>query len=119
MESLARTGERLQAIEQLPVLRLQPGQLTRAAEQGGDGLVKSLSRKVEEATSDLAREARNLAAYTRSARDRETQNRSLCYTGLGGLVAGMLLVGAVLVCLPDALAARVAAVLRAGMPALP
>ncbi|MEP3438247.1 MAG: DUF6118 family protein, partial [Hoeflea sp.] len=56
VESLARTRERLQAIEQLPVLRLQPAQLTRAAEQGGDGLVKSLARKVDEATSDLARE---------------------------------------------------------------
>lgn len=111
VESLARTRERLQAIEKLPVLRLQPAQLTRAAEQGGDGLVKSLARKVEEATSDLAREARNLAAYTKSARDRETQTRNLYFAGFGGLVAGMLLIGVVLFWLPDALASRVAAFL--------
>ncbi|QFT29554.1 hypothetical protein FIV00_03600 [Labrenzia sp. THAF82] len=109
MENLARNGERLQAIEKLPVLRLQPAQLTRAAEQGGDRLVKSLARKVDDATSDLAREARNLAAYTKSARDRETQTRNLYFAGLGGLVAGMLLVGVVLFCLPDTLAARASA----------
>ncbi len=109
VENLAQVGERLQAIEKLPMLRLQPNQITRAAELGGEGLAKSLAREVEEAKRDLAREARNLANYTKSARSRERQDRNLWLAGLGGLVAGIAAAIVLLFFLPIGLDSRVAA----------
>lgn len=91
-QHLDHVGESLQALEELPVLRLQPSQLTRAAEMGGDGLAKSLAREVEEAKRDLVREAHSLASYTKSARERKVQDRNLWYAGLGGLAGGVALI---------------------------
>lgn len=91
-QHLDHVGESLQALEELPVLRLQPNQLTRAAEMGGEGLVKSLAREVEEAKRDLVREAHILASYTKGARERKAQNRNLWFVGLGELAGGVALI---------------------------
>lgn len=91
-QHLDHVGESLQALEELPVLRLQPNQLTRAAEMGGEGLAKSLAREVEEAKRDLVREAHILADYAKSARERERQDKNLWLAGLGGLAAGVSLI---------------------------
>jgi hypothetical protein len=89
VDNLSVVGESLQAVEKLPVLRLNPNELTRAAERGGESLARSLAREVEEAKRDLVREAGILAEYTKSAREREIQARNLWIAGFGGLVMGI------------------------------
>lgn len=109
VDNLSIVGESLQAIEKLPVLRLNPNDITRAAEKGGESLAKSLAREVEEAKRDLVREAGILAQYTKSAREREVQVRNLWFTGVGGLVAGAAAITLLLLCLPVGLDSHVAA----------
>ncbi len=109
VKQLDLIGRNLQAIEQLPVLGLQPSHITKAAETGGEKLAKSFVREFEEVKRDLVREAHDLAGYTKSARDRKAQNINLWLVGLCGLVLGFLLTMVVPRFLPFDMDSRIAA----------
>ncbi len=92
VQHLAHVAERLEAVEQSPILRNGPEHYARALERSGEGLVKTAALELERRATDLEREAVNLAAYTKSAYDRRSQDLRMWLAGGVGLLAGALLV---------------------------
>src|SRR5690606_28094066 len=91
VQQLAHVGERLEAVEQSPVLRNGPEHYARALERGGESLVGSAAQHIGRQAADLERTANNLARHVASARERHIQDRWLWGAGAAGLVAGVLL----------------------------
>ena len=89
IQYLAQVDERLEAVEQSPILRNGPEHYARALERSGEGLVRTAALELEGKGRDLEREALNLAAYTKSAYDRESQDLRMWVAGGVGLVAGV------------------------------
>lgn len=89
---LAVVDERLEAVEQSPILRNGPEHYARALERTGESLVRTAAQQLEGKGRDLEREAQNLAAYTKSAYDRRSQDLRMWIAGGVGLVVGVLLV---------------------------
>lgn len=92
IQFLAIVDERLEAVEQSPILRNGPEHYARALERSGESLVKTAAQQLEGKGRDLEREALNLAAYTKSAYDRRSQDLRMWIVGGIGLLAGALLV---------------------------
>jgi len=92
IQFLAIVDERLEAVEQSPILRNGPEHYARALERSGESLVKTAAQQLEGKGRDLEREANNLAAYTKSAYDRRSQDLRMWFAGAIGLLAGALLV---------------------------
>ncbi|MGB3390057.1 MAG: DUF6118 family protein [Pseudaminobacter sp.] len=91
VQQLALVAERLEAVEQSPILRNGPEHYARALERSGEGLVRTAAQQLEGKSRDLEREASNLAAYTKSAYDRRSQDLRMWIAGGLGLLAGVLL----------------------------
>ena len=91
VQQLAHVGERLEAVEQSPVLRNGPEHYVRALERGGESLVGTAAQHIGRQATDLERTANNLARHVASARARHVQDRWLWGAGAAGLVAGVLL----------------------------
>src|SRR5690606_38904540 len=91
VQQLALVAERLEAVEQSPILRNGPEHYARALERSGEGLVRTAAQQLEGKGRDLEREASNLAAYTKSAYDRRSQDLRMWIAGGLGLLAGVLL----------------------------
>lgn len=91
VQQLAYVGERLEAVEQSPMLRYGPEHYARALERGGESLVGSAAQHIGRQAADLERTADNLARHVASARERHIQDRWLWGAGAAGLVAGVLL----------------------------
>jgi hypothetical protein len=68
------------------------GSSRRPLERSGEGLVRSAAQQLEGKSRDLERKANNLAAYTKSAYDRRSQDLRMWIAGGVGLLAGALLV---------------------------
>lgn len=92
IQFLAVVEERLAAVEQSPVLRNGPEHYARALERSGESLVRTAALELEGKGRDLEREANNLAAYTKSAYDRRSQDLRMWIAGGIGLLAGALLI---------------------------
>ncbi|MEZ5805838.1 MAG: DUF6118 family protein [Rhizobiaceae bacterium] len=92
IQFLAVVDERLAAVEQSPILRNGPEHYARALERSGESLVRTAAQQLEGKGRDLEREAINLAAYTKSAYDRRSQDLRMWIAGAIGLLAGALLV---------------------------
>ena len=91
IQFLAIVEERLAAVEQSPILRNGPEHYARALERSGEGLVRTAAQQLEGKGQDLEREAQNLAAYTKSAYDRKSQDLRMWISGGGGLFVGVTL----------------------------
>ena len=96
--------------EQSPILRNGPENYARALERSGESLVKTAAQQLEGKGRDLEREANNLAAYTKSAYDRRSQDLRMWIAGGIGLLAGALLVLLLPRILPFAADTHVAAI---------
>lgn len=92
IQFLAEVEERLEAVEQSPILRNGAEHYARAIERSGEGLVRTAVLELERRATDLEREAGNLAAYTESAYDRKSQDLRMWIAGGIGLFVGALLV---------------------------
>lgn len=110
IQFLAIVEERLAGVEQSPILRNGPEHYARALERSGEGLVRTVARQLEGKGRDLEREAINLAAYTKSAYDRRSQDLRMWIAGGIGLLAGVLLILLLPRILPFAADTHVAAV---------
>jgi len=110
IQFLAIVEERLAAVEQSPILRNGPEHYARALERSGEGLVRTAAQQLEGKGRDLEREALNLAAYTKSAYDRRSQDLRMWIAGGIGLFAGTLLVLLLPRILPFAADTHVAAI---------
>jgi Family of unknown function (DUF6118) len=91
-QMLARISERLQGIEQLPVLRQGAEHYARVIERSGESLVRVAAQQFEYESRDFQSTARNLAAHVASAREARQQNQWLIIVGLAGLLSGIVLV---------------------------
>lgn len=110
VQQLGLVAERLEAVEQSPVLRQGPEHYARALERSGESLVRTAVQQLEGKGRDLEREANNLAAYTKSAYDRRSQDLRMLIAGGIGLLAGGLLVLLLPRILPFAADTHVAAI---------
>ncbi|ADZ72832.1 DUF6118 family protein [Polymorphum gilvum] len=91
VQQLAQVGERLQGVEQSPILRNGPQHYAARLERSGEGLIRTAAQQLERQASDLERTANNLARHISGARERRHQNQLLWGAGAAGLVAGVLL----------------------------
>jgi len=110
IQFLAVVDERLAAVEQSPILRNGSEHYARALERSGESLVRTAAQQLEGKGRDLEREAINLAAYTKSAYDRRSQDLRMWIAGGIGLLAGALLVLLLPRILPFAADTHVAAI---------
>jgi len=110
IQFLAVVEERLAAVEQSPILRNGAEHYARSLERSGEGLVRTAALELEGKGRDLEREAINLAAYTKSAYDRRSQDLRMWIAGGVGLLAGALLVLLLPRILPFAANTHVAAI---------
>ena len=92
IQFLAVVEERLEAVEQSPILRNGAEHYARALERSGESLVRTAAQQLEGKGRDLEREANNLAAYTKSAYDRKSQDLRMWIAGLAGLAVGVFLI---------------------------
>lgn len=92
VQHLAHVGQRLEAVEQSPILRNGPEHYARALERSGESLIHTAAQQLEGKGRDLEREAINLAAYTKSAYDRRSQDLRMWFAGVIGLLAGVFLI---------------------------
>jgi hypothetical protein len=110
IQFLAIVEERLAAVEQSPILRNGAEHYARSLERSGEGLVRTAALELERRATDLEREAVNLAAYTKSAYDRKSQDLRMWIAGGIGLLAGALMVLLLPRILPFAADTHVAAI---------
>ena len=92
VQQLGLVVERLEAVEQSPILRNGPEHYARALERSGESLVRTAALELEGKGRDLEREAINLAGYTKSAYDRRSQDLRMWFAGGIGLLAGVFLI---------------------------
>lgn len=116
VQQLTHVGERLQSVEQSPILRQGPEHYARALERTGESLVRTAAQQFERQAADLERTGRSLAVHVASARERHTQNWWLLATGLAGIVIGIVFTLFLPVMLPFAAAPRVASIVMADTP---
>jgi hypothetical protein len=91
IQLLAVVEERLQGVEQSPILRNGPQHYAAILERGGEGLVRTAAQQLERQATDLERAGRNLSVHVASARERRQQDHWLWSAGATGLAAGVLL----------------------------
>ena len=91
VQQLGIVAQHLEAVEKSPILKNGPEHYARALERSGESLVKTASQSFAEKTRDLERAAANLTAHVNSAYDRKSQDFRMWMAGLGGLIAGFLL----------------------------
>lgn len=90
-QNLTTTNERLQGIEQAPMLKHGPEHYARVIERSGEGLVKTAAQQFQNESRDLQRVTRELAGQLNSAYDRKSQDFRMWMAVGVGLVAGALL----------------------------
>lgn len=91
IQQLAVVGERLQAVEQAPVLRQGAEHYAQALARSGEGLVREAVRGLERQAGDLERIGRQLAGHVAGARTRRVQERWLAGAAIGALILGVVL----------------------------
>ena len=116
VQQLAHVGERLQGVEQSPILRQGAQHYAAALERSGEGLVRTAVQQLERQASDLERAGRNLSAHVASARERRRQDWWLVVAFAIGLLAGALVMLFLPRLLPFSAAPRVASVVMGERP---
>lgn len=92
MQQLGVVAERLHGVEQSPILRQGAQHYAAALERSGEALIRTAAQQLERQASDLERACRNLAAHTKSAYDRKSQDFRMSMAGLVGLFVGIFLI---------------------------
>lgn len=92
VQQLAIIAERLEAVEQSPILKNGPEHYARAIERSGESLVRAAAQQFENKGRDLERVSLELSNRIKSAHERERQDRRMWLAGTAGIVAGVLLV---------------------------
>jgi hypothetical protein len=82
VQALAAVSQRLNNVEQSPLLREGAEEHAAILSRAGSNLVHTASRELERQAGDLERIARNLAAHVQSAHDRKTQDIRMWAAGL-------------------------------------
>ncbi|MBS7701594.1 MULTISPECIES: DUF6118 family protein [unclassified Chelatococcus] len=116
VQHLAHVGERLEALEQSPILRNGPEHYARALERSGESLVKTAAQQFQNESRDFQRVAHDLAEHVAGERQRHVQNRLLWIVGAGGVLAGIVLTLFLPAILPFSAAPRVASFIMAERP---
>ncbi|UVV70797.1 DUF6118 family protein [Brucella anthropi] len=90
VQALDNVAERLNGIEQSPILRQGAQHYAGVLERSGEALVRTAAQQLERQSSDLERASRNLSARVLGARERGKQNR-LVFSAVGfGIIIGVL-----------------------------
>ena len=108
VQALDSVAERLHGVEQSPILRQGAEHYAARLEHGGAGLVRTAVQELERQAADLERVGRNLAAYTKSAYDRKSQDLRRWTAGGAGFILGAFLLLLVPRFLPFSADSRVA-----------
>ena len=114
VQQLAQVGERLQGVEQSPILRNGPQHYAAALERSGEGLVRTAAQQLERQASDLERVSSILASHNRSAFLRKDQDFRMWMAAGVGVIAGVLLLVLLPRFLPFSADSRVAALVMGG-----
>ena len=92
VQALDTVAERLHGVEQSPILKQGAQHYAAALERSGEALIRTAAQQLERQASDLERACRNLAAHTKSAYDRKSQDFRMGMAGLVGLFVGIFLI---------------------------
>lgn len=92
VQQLAHVGERLQGVEQSPILRQGAQHYAAALERSGEGLVRTAVQQLERQASDLERISSVLASHNKSAFHRKDQDFRMWMAGTVGVFAGIFLI---------------------------
>lgn len=92
VQALDNVAEHLHDVEQSPILRNGPEHYAARLERSGEELVRTAVQQLERQAADLERAGRNLAAHTKSAYDRKSQDFRMWMAGLAGLFVGIFLI---------------------------
>ena len=92
VQQLAHFGERLQGVEQSPILRQGAQHYATALERSGEGLVRTAVQQLERQASDLERISSVLASHNRQAFHRKDQDFRMWMAGTVGVFAGIFLI---------------------------
>ncbi len=92
VQQLAHVGERLQGVEQSPILRQGAQHYAAALERSGEGLVRTAVQQLERQASDLERISNVLASHNRQAFHRKDQDFRMWMAGLFGLFVGIFMI---------------------------
>ena len=92
VQALDNVAERLHGIEQSPILRQGAQHYAALLERSGEALIRTATQQLERQAFDLERAGRNLAAHTKSAYDRKSQDFRMWMAGLVGLFVGIFLI---------------------------
>ena len=84
--------ERLQGVEQSPILRQGAQHYAAALERSGEGLVRTAVQQLERQASDLERIGSVLASHNRQAFHRKDQDFRMWMAGIVGVFAGIFLI---------------------------
>ena len=108
VQQLAHVGERLQGVEQSPILRQGAQHYAAALERSGEGLVRTAVQQLERQASDLERIGSVLASHNRQAFHRKDQDFRMWMAGGIGIIAGAFLLALLPRFLPFSADSRVA-----------
>lgn len=92
VQALDNVAERMHSVEQSPILKQGAQHYAAVLERSGEALIRTAAQQLERQASDLERAGRNLAAHTKSAYDRKSQDFRMWMAGLVGLFIGIFLV---------------------------
>lgn len=92
VQALDNVAERMHGVEQSPILRHGAQHYAALLERSGEALIRTAALALERQASDLERAGRNLAAHTKSAYDRKSQDFRMWMAGLVGLFVGIFLI---------------------------
>jgi len=92
VQALDNVAERMHGVEQSPILKQGAQHYAAVLERSGEALIRTAAQQLERQASDLERAGRNLAAHTKSAYDRKSQDFRMWMAGLVGLFVGIFLI---------------------------
>lgn len=108
VQALDNVAERMHGVEQSPILKQGAQHYAALLERSGEALIRTAAQQLERQTSDLERAGRNLAAHTKSAYDRKSQDFRMWTAGVVGFILGAFLLLLVPRFLPFSADSRVA-----------
>ena len=92
VQQLGVVAERLQGVEQSPILRQGAQHYASALERAGEGLVSTAVQKLERQAGDLERISAVLASHNKQAFHRKDQDFRMWMAGTVGLFVGIFLI---------------------------
>ena len=92
VQALDSVAERLHGVEQSPILKQSAQHYAAVLERSGEALIRTAAQQLERQAADLERAGRNLAAHTKSAYDRKSQDFRMWMAGIVGVFVGIFLI---------------------------